>query len=191
LVRDSPELCSAPHRTASLSDRWPIQGGNHITKCAKIRDRRHPSNVGNPAQIRFTTSEQEVADDQDNLSPERENIMHKTIFALAAAALVGATTFAAAGPANDAGNYFGGVETIKSSNVFDIALVTTTGPGVVQLFDYNQGTQGALLGEVQVNAGANADLRVNLGIAPRNDVLAVLTIGGQVAATQAYDVTTR
>jgi hypothetical protein len=117
--------------------------------------------------------------------------MSKTIFALAAAAVVGAATFAAAGPAYDSGNYFGNVQTIKSSSVFDIALVTTTGAGVVQLFDYNNETQGKLLGEIPVNAGANADLRINLGIPPRNDVLAVLTIGGQVAATQAYDVTTR
>lgn len=118
--------------------------------------------------------------------------MSKTIFALAAAAVVGAATLATAGPSYDtAGNYFSQSRTVESSSVFDVALVTTTAAGTVSFYDYNAGTQGALLGEVAVNAGANADLRVNFGVPPRNDVLAVLTIDGQVAASQVYDVTTR
>ena len=117
--------------------------------------------------------------------------MSKTIFALAAAAVIGATTFAAAEPANSAGNYFGQSQTFQSSSVFNIPVVTSSGAGTVALYDYNAGVQGALLGEVAVNAGANSDVRFNLGVAPRNDILAVLTVGGEVTATQSYEVTTR
>ncbi len=117
--------------------------------------------------------------------------MSKTIFALAAAAVVGAATFVSAGPAYDTGSYFGYAPQVKASSVFDVSLVTTTGAGIVSIYDYNTGTQGKLLGQIPVNAGANADLRINLGVAPQNDVIAVLTIDGQVAATQAYDVTSR
>lgn len=117
--------------------------------------------------------------------------MSKTIFALAAAAVVGAATFAAAGPSYDTGSYFGYAPTVKASSVFDVSLVTTSGPGVVSIYDFNRGTQGALLGQIAVNTGANADLRINLGRPPQSDVIAVLTIGGQVAATQEYEVTTR
>jgi hypothetical protein len=117
--------------------------------------------------------------------------MSKTIFALAAAAVVGAATFAAAGPAYDTGSYFALPRTVEASSTFDVPLVTSTGAGTVSIYDFKSGTQGALLGEVAVNAGANADLRINLGVPPQSDVLAVLTIGGQVAASQVYDVTTR
>jgi hypothetical protein len=72
-----------------------------------------------------------------------------------------------------------------------VPLVTATNAGTVSIYDYKTGSQGALLGEVPVNAGANADLLINLGVPPQSDVLAVLTIGGQVAATQVFDVTTR
>lgn len=117
--------------------------------------------------------------------------MSKTIFALAAAAVVGAASFASAGPAYDTGSYFGYAPTVKASSAFDVALVTSTGAGTVSIYDFNGGTQGALLGQIAVNAGANADLRINLGRPPQNDVIAVLTIDGQVAATQEYDVTSR
>ena len=117
--------------------------------------------------------------------------MSKTIFALAAVAVVGAATFAAAGPSYDTGSYFSLPRAAPASSVLDIALVTTTGAGTVSIYDYKSGTQGDLLAAVPVNAGANADLRINLGIPPQDDVLAVLTIGGQVAATQVFDVTTR
>ena len=114
--------------------------------------------------------------------------MSKFTFALAAAALAVTATFAAAEPFNTAGNYFGGVTTVRANSAFDVALVTTTGAGTLSLYDYSSGVQGKLLGEVAVNQGANADLRINLGVPPQNDVLAVLTVGGQVTATQLYDV---
>lgn len=117
--------------------------------------------------------------------------MSKTLFVLAAAAVVGAATFAAAEPFNSAGNYFSQSTTVEANSVFDVALVTTTGAGTVAIYDYNAGTQGALLGQIAVNAGANADLRINLGVPPRNDVIAVLTVAGEVTATQTFEVTTR
>lgn len=117
--------------------------------------------------------------------------MSKTLFALAAAAVVGAATFASAGPSYDTGSYFAQPRTLQASSVLDVALVTSTGAGTVSIYDYKSGIQGALLATVPVNAGANADLRINLGVPPQDDVIAVLTIGGQVAASQVFDVTTR
>jgi hypothetical protein len=117
--------------------------------------------------------------------------MSKTIFAMTAAALIGAATFAAAGPSYDTGSYFALPRTAPASSVLDVSLVTTTGAGIVSIYDFKAGVQGDLLGQIPVNAGANADLRINLGVPPQNDVIGVLTIGGQVAATQVFDVTTR
>ena len=114
--------------------------------------------------------------------------MSKFTFALAAAAVAVTATFAAAESTNSAGNYFGGVTNIVANSAFDVALVTSSGAGTLTLYDYSSGVQGKVLGETAVNAGANADLRINLGVPPQNDVLAVLTVGGQVTASQLFDV---
>ena len=58
---------------------------------------------------------------------------------------------------------------------------------MVSLYDYNTGVQGALLGTQNVEAGANYDVRVNIGKAPINDVIAVLTINGEVVDTAEFD----
>ena len=59
--------------------------------------------------------------------------------------------------------------------------------GVVSLYDFHGGVQGALLGSEQVAAGANFDVRVNLGQRAINDVIAVLTVDGQIIDTQELD----
>jgi hypothetical protein len=48
--------------------------------------------------------------------------------------------------------------------------------------------QGELLGTERVNAGANPDVRVNVGFGRSNDVLAVINIDGQAAASKVYDI---
>ncbi len=114
--------------------------------------------------------------------------MSKTIFAIAAAALIGAATLASAQMTNSTGNYFGPSMTMDASSVFEIGLVTASAAGTVGVYDYGDGAQGELLAEVPVNAGANADIKINLGVRPINDVIVVLMVDGMVTATQQYEI---
>lgn len=103
-------------------------------------------------------------------------------FAIAAAA-----TFALASSAA-AANSFPYAEADIDSATVELGLVSTQGSGVVELYDFNTGVQGALLGSEDLNAGANYDVRINLGKKPINDVLAVLSVDGQVVDTLELDV---
>ena len=102
-------------------------------------------------------------------------------FAFAAAATVALTSVAAADGA------FSYNEADIAGATAEIGQVRTTAAGVVSLYDYNTGVQGALLGTQNVEAGANYDVRVNIGKAPINDVIAVLTINGEVVDTAEFD----
>lgn len=114
--------------------------------------------------------------------------MTKTLTALIAAALVGTAGFAAAQNASTPSNYFvsGGSFDTVSEPIVD--LVIASGAGKVTLYDFNGKVQGRVLGTENVQAGANFDLfdDVTLGATPRNNVLAVLTIDGQIVATQEF-----
>lgn len=66
----------------------------------------------------------------------------------------------------------------------ELGQVTASGNGIVELYDFHGGTQGALLGEEAVSAGANYDVRVTLDQPAQRDVLAVLTVDGQVIASK-------
>ena len=74
-----------------------------------------------------------------------------------------------------------------SGQTVELGQVTANGNGVVSLYDFHTGEQGALLGATDINAGANYDVRVTLDRPAVNDVLAVLTVDGEVVATQEFD----
>lgn len=101
-------------------------------------------------------------------------------FALAAAASVALASTASA-------DAFTFNKTIEGSTA-ELGQVVSTGAGVVSLYDFHGGVQGALLGTEEVSAGANYDVRVNLGQPAVRDVVAVLTVDGQVIDTQELDV---
>lgn len=61
------------------------------------------------------------------------------------------------------------------------STLIAAGNGTISIYDDNRGTQ-------KVRAGANYDVHVNVGRRPINDVIAVLTVNGQIVATQDYDV---
>lgn len=105
--------------------------------------------------------------------------LKSTLFALAAVTL---------GSAAHADSYFSFADELDRTSTLELGQVVAAGDGVISIYDYNRGTQGALLGTKQVHAGANYDVHVNVGKRPINDVIAVLTINGQVAATQDYDI---
>ena len=85
-------------------------------------------------------------------------------------------------------NTFGFQESVEDRNSIELELVTAAGDGVVEIYNLKAGQQGELLGFAPVNAGANDDVRVNIGNGFQTDVLAVLKVGGQIVATEAFDV---
>lgn len=94
-------------------------------------------------------------------------------------------TLALAGTAS-ADNAFTFNNTVSGSTV-ELGQVRAADNGVVSLYDFHGGVQGALLGTQDVAAGANFDVRVNIGQRAINDVVAVLTIDGQIVDTQELD----
>lgn len=103
-------------------------------------------------------------------------------FALVAATIAATSTAAAAD------SYFQYGERLDSSSVLDLGLVTAADAGVVEIYDFSKGKLGQLLGTETVNAGANSDVRVNVGIRPTMDVIALLKIDGEVVAQRDYDI---
>ena len=108
--------------------------------------------------------------------------MSKFIIAAAAAALVGSATVATAD------SYISFNEAESASSVLDLGNVTAASNGVVEIYDFNRGQAGALLGTEMVTAGANYDVRVNLGAVPVNDVVAILKVDGVIADQQEIDI---
>ena len=100
-------------------------------------------------------------------------------FTIAALATVALASTAAA----DGFTFNKGIE----RQTVELGQVTAAGNGIVSLYDYHAGKQGALLGTENVNAGANYDVRITLAAPAVHDVLAVLTVNGQIVDTQELD----
>ncbi|WP_341368039.1 hypothetical protein [Yoonia sp. BS5-3] len=104
----------------------------------------------------------------------------KTIILAAAVATTG--SFAAAD------SYFENGRTLDRDDTLELGLVRADGAGVVEIYDFHTGVRGALLGTETVQAGANTDVRVNVGFPRTQDVLAVINIEGQDVVTKVYDI---
>ena len=104
-------------------------------------------------------------------------------FKTIALALAASTAFASTASADA----FTFNNTIEGSTA-ELGQISAPGAGVVSLYDFHRGVQGELLGTQEVTAGANYDVRVNLGHPAIHDVVAVLTVDGQVVDTQELDV---
>ena len=101
---------------------------------------------------------------------------------------IAATATALTAGAASADSYFGFAESFEDRNSIELPLVAAEGDGVLEIYNLKAGEQGALLGTATVNAGANEDVRVNIGNGFKTDVLAVLKVGGQIVATEAFDI---
>lgn len=110
------------------------------------------------------------------------SITFKTAIAAAALATagLGATTLSASESTFGYGAY------INANPIMEIGLVRSSGDGVVELYDYHKGEQGRLLGSAPVKAGANQNVRINVGFAPQFDVVAVLNVNGQTEAVNEF-----
>ncbi len=99
-----------------------------------------------------------------------------------------AATIAATSTAASADSFFQFSDRLDSSSVLDLGLVSAEGAGIVEIYDFSKGELGPLLGTETVNAGPNTDVRVNVGIRPTMDVIALLKVDGQVVAERDYNV---
>ncbi|MDP5086380.1 MAG: hypothetical protein NWQ23_13245 [Yoonia sp.] len=99
-----------------------------------------------------------------------------------------AATIAATSTAVSADNYFAFGERLDSASVLDLGLVRSESAGVVEIYDFSKGEIGKLLGTEMVNAGANPDVRVNVGQRPAQDVIALLKVDGQTVAQRDFDI---
>lgn len=102
----------------------------------------------------------------------------------AAAALAASTATIASAEVN----YFSTGTDLDSANTLDLGAVRAEGDGIVELYDFQAGQQGDLLGSTEVFAGANRDVSVQVTVAPRYDVLAVLKVADQVVDMQVIDI---
>ena len=103
--------------------------------------------------------------------------------AIAAAAIAVLGTASAADT-----SYFQYQSQLDDSSVLELGTVTAEGMGIVEIYDFRGGEQGALLGTEEVSFGANADVRVNVNNTQTTDVLAVLKVNGETVATRDYDI---
>ena len=94
--------------------------------------------------------------------------MTRTI-ALALVAALGTASVAAAD------SYFGIIDTQGGSAILDLGTVTSDAAGYVEIYRAD-----TLLGSEPIHAGANLDVRVDVGTAPVSDVTAVLVSDGQI-----------
>ncbi|KPP84198.1 MAG: hypothetical protein HLUCCA08_01670 [Rhodobacteraceae bacterium HLUCCA08] len=103
--------------------------------------------------------------------------------------LATAATIALSGAAFAADSYIGFQgDMLDRGSVVTLDTVRAAGNGVIEIYDFHTAEQGVLLGSAAVNAGANSDVRVNLGTSPVRDVIAVLTVNGQVVDTFELDI---
>ncbi len=105
----------------------------------------------------------------------------KSIVFAAAAVAVTAT-------AGAADSYFEQGRTLDAGDVLELGLITADGAGVVEIYDYHTGAQGALVGSERLSAGANTNVRVNTGLPQTRDVIALIKIDGEVVASKPFDV---
>ena len=104
--------------------------------------------------------------------------MFKT-FAIAATAIA---LTAGAASANNSLGILGDID--DRASFVNIDQVRTTGEGFVQI----ETLRGDVLGMASVNAGANTDVRINLGLGATNDVVAKLVVDGAVVDQGVIDV---
>ena len=104
--------------------------------------------------------------------------MFKT-FAIAATAIA---LTASAAAANNSLGILGDID--EQDSYINIDNVRSTGAGFVQI----ESLRGDVLGVASVNAGANTDVRINLGLGATQDVVAKLVVDGAVVDQGVIDV---
>lgn len=104
--------------------------------------------------------------------------MFKTV-SLSLAALVASVGIASA----DASHLSPLVKNQTANGQVELGTVVAEADGVVELYSFHKGTQGALLGTTKVKAGANQQVNVNIA-RPSTNAIAVLRVNDEVVDTQ-------
>jgi hypothetical protein len=103
--------------------------------------------------------------------------MKKLILALAA--LAGSATLASAD------TYFTTLSDVQQRDgIMELGTISSDGDGVLQIYSYQAGEKGPMLGWQALSAGANADVRVPVNSTPYTTALAEIVVDGQVVTTQ-------
>jgi hypothetical protein len=97
-------------------------------------------------------------------------------------------TVAATATTVSANNAFPFGETFAETDQLQLDYVTADAAGTVEIYDYNTGVRGELLGSEAVLAGANSNVKIDLGLGANHDILAVLNIGGTEVLIKDYDI---
>ena len=96
-----------------------------------------------------------------------------------------AAILASAGSMASAANYFATTASIDAfDTVMTLDLVRSEAPGMVVI----ENQQGEVVGMIDVHAGANSNLRIQLDSGVRQDLTAKLVLADGVAATKTIDV---
>jgi hypothetical protein len=101
----------------------------------------------------------------------------KTLIATLAL-LAGSTTLASAE------SYFTLSDVQERDGIIELGTISTDGDGMVQIYSYQNGVKGPLVGWEALHAGANSETKVPLTSTPRTSALAELVVDGQVVASQ-------
>ncbi|SFB18077.1 hypothetical protein SAMN05421688_3462 [Poseidonocella pacifica] len=113
--------------------------------------------------------------------------MSKFLTAAAFALTAGTATIASA-----ASNYVTTVDEPQFESTYvNLDVVRADSDAIVTIYDYRLGEQGAVLGTAPVQAGANGNVKVNLNDKIKGDVLAVISSGNDVLATERLSVKVR
>lgn len=102
----------------------------------------------------------------------------KTLF-LALAALAGSATLASAD------TYFTTLSDVQQRDgIMELGTISSDGDGLLQVYSYQRGEKGPMLGWQALSAGANPDVRVPVNSTPYTTALAEIVLDGQVVTTQ-------
>ena len=83
-------------------------------------------------------------------------------------------------------SYFVHMGRLPTEAMLELGTITSDGDGVVEIYNYRFGEKGKMLGSFKVNAGANPDVRFDIGMPPLGNLLAILNVGGKIVATHVY-----
>ena len=98
---------------------------------------------------------------------------------LALAALAGSASLASAD------TYFTSLSDVQQRDgIMELGTIATDGDGVLQIYSYQRGEKGPLLGWEALHAGANSEVKVPVTSTPFTTALAEIVVDGQVVRSQ-------
>ena len=103
--------------------------------------------------------------------------------------VLAAVTIAATASTASAFNSFPYGESFNETDIFMLDFVQADAAGTLEIYDFRTGVRGPLLGSESLRGGINRGVKVNLGHGARNNILAVLNVGGTEVLVKDYKVT--